>query len=58
LHDAFKAAMNEPSHRNEIAKYDQELNYLGPEAYGHFMRDAYASEKRSVERSSPARAPG
>lgn len=50
LHDAFKAAMNEPSHLHEIGKYDQELNYLGPDDYGRFMRDTYASEKRAVER--------
>lgn len=50
LHAAFKAAMNEPIHRDEIAKYDQELNYLGPEDYGKFMREAFATEKRAVDR--------
>ena len=50
LHAAFKAAMHEPSHRNEIAKYDQELTYLGPEDYGRFMREAFATEKRAVDR--------
>jgi tripartite-type tricarboxylate transporter receptor subunit TctC len=50
LHDAFKAAMQDPSHRDEIAKYDQELLYLGPQEYGRFMRDTFASEKRSVDR--------
>jgi len=50
LHAAFRSAMNEPVHRNEIAKYDQELAYLGPEDYGRFMRDAFATEKRAVER--------
>ena len=50
LHSAFKAAMNEPIHRNEIAKYDQELTYLGPEDYGRFMREAFAAEKRAVDR--------
>lgn len=55
LHAAFKAAMYEPSHRREIAKYDQELNYLGPEEYGQFMRETYAAEKRAVERLGPLR---
>lgn len=57
LHEAFKAAMYEPSHRKEIAKYDQELNYLGPEEYGRFMRETYAAEKRSVERLGQTRVP-
>lgn len=55
LHEAFKAAMNAPSHRQEIAKYDQELSYLGPEAYGQSMREASAAERRAVERLSLAR---
>jgi len=50
LHAAFKAAMHEPIHRNEIAKYDQELTYLGPEDYGKFMREAFATEKRALDR--------
>jgi tripartite-type tricarboxylate transporter receptor subunit TctC len=50
LHDAFKAAMSEPSHLNEIAKYDQELNYLSSEDYGKTMRDTFAAERRHAER--------
>jgi tripartite-type tricarboxylate transporter receptor subunit TctC len=50
LHDAFKAAMSEPSHLNEIAKYDQELNYQGSEDYGKTMRDTFDAERRHVER--------
>ena len=57
LHEAFKAAMNDANHRNEIAKYDQELTYLGPEDYGRVMRDTYGSEKRAVERLGQTRAP-
>lgn len=57
LHAAFKSAMYEPSHRREIAKYDQELNYLGPEDYGQYMRDAYALEKRAVDRINLPRVP-
>jgi len=50
LHDAFKAAMFDPLHIAELAKYDQELAYLGPDDYGRAMREAYAAEKRTVER--------
>lgn len=56
LHTAFKAAMHDPAHIAELARYDQELAYLGPEDYGHAMREAYASERRVVERLGLARA--
>jgi tripartite-type tricarboxylate transporter receptor subunit TctC len=50
LHDAFKVAMYDPVHVAELAKYDQELAYLGPEDYGRSMRETYLAEKRVVER--------
>jgi tripartite-type tricarboxylate transporter receptor subunit TctC len=50
LHDAFRAAMNDPAHLAELERYDQDLAYLGPEDYGRAMREAYAAEKRTVER--------
>jgi tripartite-type tricarboxylate transporter receptor subunit TctC len=50
LHDALKAAMHEPVHIAELARYDQELAYLGPEDYGRAMRAAFAAEERNVER--------
>jgi hypothetical protein len=50
LHDAFKIAMNDPAHLAELERYDQEIAYLGPDDYGRAMREAYAAEKRSVER--------
>ncbi|MEY8877018.1 MAG: tripartite tricarboxylate transporter substrate binding protein [Leptothrix sp. (in: b-proteobacteria)] len=50
LHDAFRAAMLDPVHVAELAKYDQELDYLGPDDYGRALREAYAVEKRTVER--------
>jgi tripartite-type tricarboxylate transporter receptor subunit TctC len=50
LHDAFKAAMFDPAFAAELAKYEQELAYLGPEDYGRSMREIYAAEKRTVER--------
>lgn len=55
LHDAFKAAMFDPLHVAELAKYDQELNYLNSEDYGRAMRETYAAEKRAVERLGLAR---
>jgi tripartite-type tricarboxylate transporter receptor subunit TctC len=57
LHDAFKAAMFDPVHIAELAKYDQELAYLGPEDYARAMREAYAQEKKNVERLGLARGP-
>ena len=57
LHDAFKAAMVEPAHVAELAKYDQELNYLGPDDYARSLREAYAAEKRNLERLGLLRGP-
>jgi tripartite-type tricarboxylate transporter receptor subunit TctC len=50
LHDAFRTAMQDPAHVAELEKYDQDLAYLGPEDYGRAMREAFAAEKRAVER--------
>lgn len=50
LHDAFKLAMVEPAHLQEIAKYDQELSYLGTADYTHWARQTSAREKKFVER--------
>lgn len=50
LHDAFKAALFDPQHVAELAKYDQQPDYLGPEDYGRAMRETFAAEKRNVER--------
>ncbi len=58
LHDAFRSAMQDPVHLAELAKYDQELAYLSPEDYGRAMREAYANERRTVERLGLARQGG
>jgi tripartite-type tricarboxylate transporter receptor subunit TctC len=50
LHDAFKVAMFDPQHVAELAKYDQEIAYLNSEDYARSMREAYAAEKRTVDR--------
>ena len=55
LHDAFKLAMFDPQHVAVLAKYDQDLAYLGSEDYGRAMREAYAAERRTVERLGLAR---
>jgi tripartite-type tricarboxylate transporter receptor subunit TctC len=57
LHDALKLAMHEPAHVAELARYDQELSYLGPEDYGRAMRAAYAAEKRNTERLGLGKGP-
>ena len=50
LHDAFKSALFDPRHIAELAKSDQEVVYLDSADYGLSMREAYAAEKRTVER--------
>ncbi|MDT7837175.1 tripartite tricarboxylate transporter substrate binding protein [Aquabacterium sp. OR-4] len=55
LHEAFRAAMNDPAHVAELAVYDQELNYLGPQEYGRALRLAYETERKVVERLGLAR---
>ncbi len=55
LHDAFKVAMFDPQFVQEIAKYDQELDYLGPEAHAQARRDMFARERAAVERERAAR---
>lgn len=50
LHDALKGALFDPAHLAELARYDQEPAYLGPEDYGRAMRQVYAAERAAVER--------
>lgn len=45
LHDAFRAAMHAPAHVAELARYDQELSYLGTEAYAQALRRIDAHER-------------
>jgi tripartite-type tricarboxylate transporter receptor subunit TctC len=58
LHDAFKKAMFDPAFVQEIAKYDQDLAYLGPADYEQACREAFAKERVIVERLGLARNPG
>ena len=55
LHDAFRTAMHDPVHLAELAKYDQEIAYLGPDDYARQMRETFAAERRNVERLGLAR---
>jgi tripartite-type tricarboxylate transporter receptor subunit TctC len=57
LHDAFKLALFDPLHVAELAKYDQEPSYLDGRDYGAALREAYATEKRNVERLGLAKTP-
>ena len=50
LHDAFRAALFDPAHVAELDRYDQQPDYLGSADYGRAMREAYAAEKRIVDR--------
>lgn len=50
LHDAFRAAMQDPAFVAELTRYDQEPAYLGPEDYARALRTAYAHERLVVER--------
>jgi tripartite-type tricarboxylate transporter receptor subunit TctC len=56
LHQAFRTALYDPTHVAELERFDQEVAYLDSEAYGRAMREAFAFEKRAVERLGLARA--
>lgn len=49
LHDAFKTALFDPRHMAELARYDQEIAYLGSADYGRSMRESVAAQRRIVE---------
>jgi len=57
LHDAFKRAMFDPHFIQEIAKYDQEIDYLGSEDYARSCREIYARERINVDRLTTPRRP-
>jgi tripartite-type tricarboxylate transporter receptor subunit TctC len=50
IHDAFRRAMEQPSHVEALAKYDQQLLPMTPEQYGRFAEDTYQREKVLVEK--------
>ena len=58
LHDAFRKAMFEPQFSQELAKYDQEVDYLGTAEYAQACREQFAKERAIVERMGLARIGG
>lgn len=50
LHEAFKAALFDTRHLDELAKYDQVPAYLGPRDYGAAMRETFEAERQATER--------
>jgi len=50
LHDAFRTALFDPIHLQEIAKYDQEPEYLDTEDYGRFVQEVTARERQLLAR--------
>jgi len=58
LHDAFKTALFDPMHIAELARFDQEVAYLGSADYGRSMRESFAAERRAALRLGLAAGPG
>ena len=50
LHDAFRQAMFDPLHLQEIARYDQELAYLGSADYARYVQEVSAGERQLLAR--------
>jgi tripartite-type tricarboxylate transporter receptor subunit TctC len=50
LHDGFKKALFDPRFVENLAKYDQEVAYLGPEDYAQACREEYAKERAAAGR--------
>jgi tripartite-type tricarboxylate transporter receptor subunit TctC len=45
LHDAFHAALFDPAHLQELARYDQEPLYLDPAAYARSLQETMVRER-------------
>ena len=50
LHDAFHAALFDPLHLQELAKYDQQPEYLNTADYGRFVQEVTARERLLLAR--------
>jgi tripartite-type tricarboxylate transporter receptor subunit TctC len=50
LHDAFRAAMFDPAHLQELARYDQEPEYLGTADYARQLQALSARERQLLLR--------
>lgn len=55
LHDAFKRAVFDPRFAQELAKYDQEVDYLNAEDYARACREISARERVDADRLGRAR---
>ena len=50
LHDAFRAALFDPRHLQELARYEQEPDYLGTADYARFVQEVTARERLLLAR--------
>ncbi len=50
LHDAFKQAMEQPSYKTALGKYDMVPMYMSSAAYSKFAQETFAREKALVEK--------
>lgn len=50
LHDVFKKAMEMPNHVESLAKFDQELMYMGSAQYQKFAEETMQREKAVVDK--------
>ncbi len=56
LHDAFKAAMEEPSYVQALARYDMVPMYMSSTGYTKFAQETFAKEKALIEKLGLAKA--
>lgn len=56
LHDAFKAAMEQPSYVQSLARYDMVPMYMSSAAYTKFAEETFAKEKALIEKLGLAKA--
>jgi tripartite-type tricarboxylate transporter receptor subunit TctC len=50
LHDAFRLALFDPRHLQELARYEQEPDYLNTADYGRFVQEVTARERLLLAR--------
>ena len=55
IHDVFKQAMEQPSHIEVLARYDQALMHINPAQYLRFAEETFRREKALVEKLGLAR---
>jgi tripartite-type tricarboxylate transporter receptor subunit TctC len=48
LHDAFKAALEDPPHLAVLERYNMPMMYAGPEAYAQYAREFYEEDSAMV----------